>query len=59
MGLDEEAAFTYCIRLMEQTRKHGGEFVTLWHNTSLAPAPGNYPPRLYRRLLECASGLGA
>lgn len=51
MALDETAAFECCRRLIQQTRKHNGEFVALWHNKKLAPAPGNYHPTLYRRLV--------
>ncbi len=38
--------------LMARTRKHNGEFVMLWHNTFFEPAPGNYHPSLYGRLLK-------
>ncbi len=51
MGLDEEEAFHCCRGLIEQTRRHRGEFVALWHNNALAEVPGNYHPRLYRRVL--------
>ena len=51
MGLDEEAALGCCRRLVDETRKHNGELVVLWHNTKLAHTPRNYHPRLYRRLL--------
>ena len=27
MGLDEESAFRYVTQLLEQTRRHGGEFI--------------------------------
>ena len=52
LGLDEEAAFEYCRRLINRTREHDGEFVMLWHNPMLAPEHGGYHPRLYRRLLH-------
>jgi hypothetical protein len=51
MGFDEEGAFEYCKRLMKHARRHGGELVMLWHNTSFAPSPGNYYLRLYHRLM--------
>ena len=51
MGLSESAAFACCQRLIAATRRHRGEFVLLWHDTSLARTRGNYLPRLYRRLL--------
>jgi hypothetical protein len=52
MALGEEAAFDYSRRLIRQTAKHKGQFVMLWHNDRFAQRPGNYHPRLYRRLLE-------
>jgi len=52
MGLAEDGAFRYCRQLVDQTRKHKGEFVALWHNTELWPMCGAYHARLYRRLLE-------
>lgn len=56
MGLGEEDAYQYCAGLLKETRRHGGEFVTLWHNTTLVPGRGNYHPRLYRRLLGAICG---
>lgn len=52
MNLNEDGAFDYCKVLINQTRKHNGEFVMLWHNTIIAPERGNYHPRLYQRLLR-------
>jgi hypothetical protein len=52
MNLSDEDAFSCCETLMDQTRKHRGEFVILWHNTSFAPEAGNYHPGLYRWLLD-------
>ncbi len=56
MALDEPAAIDLAGRLVDHTRNHRGELVTLWHNHLLAPGKGNYHPRLYRRLLETLSG---
>ena len=52
MGLDETEAFTYCCELIRQTRKHGGEFVILWHNSGLAEGSRSYHTTLYPRLLR-------
>ena len=52
MRLDEQEAFDYCVGLIQQARKHNGEVVLLWHNHELVSRPGNYHPRLYRRLLD-------
>lgn len=35
MALTEPAALDYCQRLLAATRRHNGQFVLLWHNTSL------------------------
>jgi hypothetical protein len=52
MNLNEEEAFGYCRKLIEQTYKHNGEFVMLWHNTMFVPEPGNYLPKLYQKLFH-------
>ncbi len=52
MGLGEKEAFDRVARLMEATRRHGGEFVMLWHNTRLAQDGGGYHRGLYARLLS-------
>ncbi len=56
MNLNEEEAFSYCQRLIDQTRKHHGEFVMLWHNTMFVSEQGNYHPNLYQRLLHELDG---
>jgi hypothetical protein len=52
MNLNEEDAFSYCKKLIDQTRKHQGEFVMLWHNTMFVPEQNNYHPKLYQKLLH-------
>lgn len=52
MNLKEDAAFSYCQKLINQTRKHNGEFVMLWHNTMFVAGQSNYHPKLYRQLLH-------
>ena len=52
MNLEEEEAFSYCQILVDHTRKHNGEFVSLWHNTAFVSEKSNYHPRLYQRLLH-------
>lgn len=56
MGLDEEAAFEYARGLLNQCRRHQGDLVLLWHNTSLSTACSQYYPRLYHRLLKELAG---
>ena len=52
MHLDEEAAFDCVCRLADTTFRHGGEFVMLWHNNTLASTSETYHPRLYPRILN-------
>ncbi|MDT8301040.1 MAG: polysaccharide deacetylase family protein [Sedimentisphaerales bacterium] len=52
MNLNEEEAFSYCKKLIDQTHKHRGEFVMLWHNTMFVPEQNNYHPKLYQKLLH-------
>lgn len=58
MGLSEEEAFRECRRLAEQTRRHRGELVVLWHNTAFARETEGYHRDLYPRWLETLAGDG-
>lgn len=52
MGLPEDEAFEYCVRLISEARKYNGEVVLLWHNTSFVPGiGGEYHKPLYQKLL--------
>lgn len=51
MNLDEEGALRYCERLARACAEHEGEFVILWHNTSLVLEGDSTELRVYRRLL--------
>lgn len=59
MNLSEEEAFAYCTSLMDETGKHNGEFVMLWHNHKLAENTVGYHAALYRQLLSPACSLPA
>ncbi|NQU41024.1 MAG: hypothetical protein HQ523_13820 [Lentisphaerae bacterium] len=52
MGLDLPGAEAYALGLLRETRKYGGEYVVLWHNSSFEKAEDNYLPALYRRLID-------
>ena len=54
MGLNEEEAFEYSKRLLDQTKKYNGELVLLWHNDAFSNAPEDYRARLYSKLLRFA-----
>ena len=49
MNLDEESAYELLIRLLRVTQRHNGEFVTLWHNATLADDPWQW--RVYTRFV--------
>lgn len=41
LGLGEEEAFELCLLSLQQTRKHDGAFVMLWHNNTLINSKDN------------------
>jgi hypothetical protein len=52
MGLSHEEASTYCLRLISEAEKAGGELSLLWHNTSMRKdTPGSYLNALYISLI--------
>jgi len=51
MGVGEEQAITKCVELLHRVRRHGGEFVLLWHNV-MAGRSASEHVGLYARLLE-------
>jgi hypothetical protein len=52
MNCDEEQAFIYSKKIIDQVRRHNGELVLLWHNSILISAPGNYHLKLYQKILD-------
>lgn len=56
MGLKEEEVLVQCEDLINQTRKHNGEFVMLWHNQMFTQEPKNCHAAFYRRLIAELSG---
>lgn len=57
MGLDQERAFHHVLDLAKRTHQYCGEFVLLWHNTSIAGTAGGYHRALYARILTSLSEL--
>jgi hypothetical protein len=57
MNLSREAALDHVRRLADATCRHRGEFVCLWHNTTLSSTNTNYQKWLYSRVLEYLSEL--
>jgi hypothetical protein len=51
MGLSLREASAYCLRLIDEVKKAGGELSLLWHNTSLQEGSGSYLGDLYSFLL--------
>ncbi|MDR1500728.1 MAG: polysaccharide deacetylase family protein [Tannerellaceae bacterium] len=57
MGLSYQAASAYCLRLIQETERMGGEVSLLWHNTSMREdVPRNYLHTLYTFLLDNLTG---
>lgn len=52
MELNEEEAFALYKKLRMEAMKHGGEFVALWHNTSVAQTDGSYHRELFEKILN-------
>jgi hypothetical protein len=59
MGLDEEEAFGCVRRLVDATRRHQGEFILNWHNTSLSALELGYSRSLYVRILNYLATIAA
>lgn len=57
MGLSPEEAVSYCRGLIAETRRHNGEFVMLWHNSSFTGDSKEYHSWLYDALLKELSQL--
>ncbi|MBQ1652058.1 MAG: polysaccharide deacetylase family protein [Paludibacteraceae bacterium] len=52
MELNMDEAFDLYKKLRMESMKHGGEFVTLWHNTSVAQTDGSYHRELFEKILN-------
>ncbi|MHC4757056.1 MAG: polysaccharide deacetylase family protein [Planctomycetota bacterium] len=52
MNLEETQALDYCLELIEQTEKHQGEFVMLWHNPMFGDNSVLYQSNLYETILK-------
>lgn len=50
-ALGEQEAFDRVMKLAGRVRRHNGELTLLWHVDRLMPAPNNYHPSLYPRIL--------
>ena len=51
MNLDYESALHYVEQLLMQTKKHGGDVILLWHNTSI-DGNKNYHAALYTEIIK-------
>lgn len=52
MNLSEEEAFERVQKIIDETYRHRGEFICLWHNTVLASDDNSYHKSLYPRVLD-------
>ncbi|MBN1394468.1 MAG: polysaccharide deacetylase family protein, partial [Pirellulales bacterium] len=57
MNLGEEEAFEQVRKLIDETYRHRGEFVCLWHNTVLASDDKSFHKQLYVRVLDYLGSL--
>ncbi|NDV45866.1 hypothetical protein D0T49_02220 [Paludibacter sp. 221] len=52
MGLNEEEAYNYVQKLIDETKKHNGELCLLWHNTTLGKDGKYYHRNLYANIID-------
>jgi hypothetical protein len=52
MNLPCNEAFTVAKNIIHQTKKHNGELVLLWHNTSIAANSNSYHQNLYSQIID-------
>jgi len=52
MFLNANAAYEYCVQLINVVESWNGELVLLWHNTSVVKDPKSYHRELYEKLIE-------
>lgn len=52
MNLNHEQALEYCRKLFAEVKKHGGEIVLLWHNSSIGSLEKSYHKQLYQELIQ-------
>lgn len=51
MGLSYDEALSYAYGLLDQTKKHSGDLVLLWHNTVFSAQQPGYHKQLYSDLI--------
>ncbi|MFV0391538.1 MAG: polysaccharide deacetylase family protein [Paludibacteraceae bacterium] len=52
MNLTAAKAFEYAKQITDEVRKHNGDLVLLWHNTSVEKDIGLYSRRLYEKIMN-------
>lgn len=52
MNLNINDAFDYAKRMIDETKKHKGDLVLLWHNTSVEKDNNQYHRELYSRMIN-------
>lgn len=55
MGLNEQEAFEYVVKLIEETKNYNGDLCLLWHNTSIGNV-NSYHRRLYNKIIDYLCG---
>ena len=51
MNLSETDAYDYAVKLIDETKKHGGDLCLLWHNTTVEKNGNFYHRSLYVKLI--------
>lgn len=57
MSFSEQQALKYCINLIDQTAMHKGEFIMLWHNSTVAEISKPCYRNLYAKLINYSISL--
>ena len=52
MNLKSDEAFSFAKGMIDQVKKHNGELVLLWHNTSVEKNNGQYHRELYQWMIK-------
>lgn len=52
---DISERFEFCVKLMDETKKHQGELVINWHNNSFADESKNIYLHLYKKIIDYLS----
>lgn len=52
MNLNYDDAYKCCLKLINIVRRHNGEWVGLWHNSSVSVLSGGYQRELFKSIIQ-------